>query len=333
MATIYEVAAAAGVAPSTVSRALRHSTRISEQTIGRIEQVAAELNYVPKYAAQALAGSSVQTLAMVLPRIAGSYYGDLAVGFETHASELDFSVIMLQADSARDRSRTVRRLIGQADAVAFLAKSAADDRLVQQVAASRPVVTVARTALPGIPALYSESTESAHKLTKHLIQRGRRRIAFVGPLDEGSDIAARHEGFTRALRGAGLRIPKPLTVSMDEQSGRQLARRLHAEGLPFDALVCGSDEIAIAILDELQRLGAAVPDDVAIVGWDDVQTARYLRPGLTTVKQPVTQLGALAVETLHRLLQGQDVEQRITLGTTIMHRQSCGCTSANAEHN
>ncbi|MDN5570292.1 MAG: LacI family transcriptional regulator [Propionibacteriaceae bacterium] len=322
---IYEVAEKAGVSASTVSRALRGDRRIPDATRHRVERAASSLNYVPKLAAQVLAGTGYRTLGMVLPHIEGTYYAELAVGFETRASELDLSVVVLQANHNAERDHAIRRLVGQCDAVAFLAKSAASDDLVAEVARTRPTLTVARTHLPGIPSIYAESAGPAAELTRHLLDRGRRRLAFVGPVDPGSDIEARYRGFGRALIESGIAVPDPIGVPMDEPAGRELARRLIDQHLPFDALVCGNDEIGVAIVHELQDLGVDVPGDVAVVGWDDIRVSRYLRPGLTTVAQPLTTLGALAAEQLHHLLEGRAVEDKTVLSTSIVHRQSCGC--------
>lgn len=322
---IYAVADLAGVSASTVSRALRGDARIRQSTRERVEQAALTLHYVPHAAAQRLAGHPVRVLGVVLPHIEGTYYADLTVGFETGASELDTSVLLLLANPKSDQRAAVRRLVGQVDGVAFMAMSAATDDLVAEMARRMPVVTVARTHLPGVPAIFAESSESAETLTTHLLELGRTRPVFVGQVDTGSDIEARYSGFSAALRRVGLPVPPNIPVAMDEDTGRGLARQLVAQGLEYDALVCGNDEVAVALVHELQELGVDVPGRVSVVGWDDIRVSRYLRPGLTTVRQPVTQLGALAVQHLHRLLAGERVDERVVLPTTIVHRQSCGC--------
>ncbi|RMB59727.1 LacI family DNA-binding transcriptional regulator [Tessaracoccus antarcticus] len=322
---IYAVAEMAGVSTSTVSRALRGDPRIRQSTRERVELAAATLHYVPQAAAQKLAGGSVRALGVVLPRIGGTYYAQLAVGFETRASELDTSVLLLLANPDTDQRAAVQRLMGQVDGVAFMAMSAATDELVSRMAARMPVVTVARTKLPGVPAIYAESRASAEELTTHLISLGRTRLVFVGQVDPGSDIEARYEGFCAALCRAELPIPPALGVAMDEYTGRGLARDMVAGGLEYDALVCGNDEIAVALVHEMQELGIDVPRQISVVGWDDIRASRYLRPGLTTVSQPVAQLGAMAAEQLHRLMAGERADESVVLPTTIVHRQSCGC--------
>lgn len=327
MGNIYSVAERAGVSASTVSRALRGDARIRESTRERVREAADALRYVPRAAAQRLAGQAVHAVGMVLPHIEGTYYADLVVGFETRASKLDMSVLLQLTNPESDQQAALRRLVGQVDAVAFMAMSSATDELVNEVALRMPTVTVARTHLDGIPAIFAESGTCADELTSHLIQLGRKAPVFVGQVDPGSDIEARFSGFRRALSRAGLRVPSNLAVPLDEESGRRLARDMVAGGLAHDAFVCGNDEIAVALVHEFQELGVDVPGQVSVVGWDDIRVSRYLRPGLTTVTQPVAQLGALAAEHLHRLLAGERVDDRVVLPTTIVHRQSCGCAA------
>lgn len=322
---IYAVAEKAGVSTSTVSRALRGDPRIRQSTRERVERAAAEVGYVPQAAAQRLAGKPIRTLGVVLPHIEGTYYAELAVGFETRASELETSVLLLLANPKSNQQTAVRRLVGQVDGMAFMAMSDATDQLVAEIALRMPVVTVARSHLPGVPAIFAESHGSADSLTSHLVDVGRTRFAFVGQVDPGSDIEARYAGFSAALRRAGLPVPEPIGVPMDEETGRGLAQEMVAQGLRHDALVCGNDEIAVALIHEMQELGVDVPGRISVVGWDDIRVSRYLRPGLTTVSQPVAQLGALAVDHLHQLLAGERPDDRVVLPTTIVHRQSCGC--------
>ena len=326
---IYSVAQRAGVSASTVSRALRGDSRIRQSTRERVEEAAAALRYVPQAAAQRLAGRPVHALGVVLPHIEGTYYAELAVGFETRASELDMSVLLQLANPKSDQPAALRRLVGQVDAVAFMGMSAATDELISDVSERMPTVTVARSQLQGVPAIFAESITSADELTSHLIALGRRAPAFVGQVDSGSDIEARYNGFSAALERAGIEVPPNVAVPMDEDTGRRLARDMVADGVVYDALVCGNDEIAVALVHELQELGIDVPSRISVVGWDDIRVSRYLRPGLTTVSQPVAQLGALAAQHLHRLLAGETVDDRTVLSTTIVHRQSCGCTTMN----
>lgn len=332
--TIYEVAQRAGVSSATVSRALRDDPRISETTRRAVQAAAAELHYLPRAAASSLArGSRTNALGLVLPHIDGAYYADLLVGFETAASERGLSVILTLARPDHDARSAVRALAAQVDGVAFGARSGATDDLVDQIGHMRPVVTGARGRIAGHDAFFVENEQTALRLARHLVDNGRRRIAFVGSPERGSDLGMRHAGYVAAMEQAGLE-PVVHPVFPTETEGRRLAERLVDDGLGHDALMCGNDEIALAVMDTLQRRGVRVPDDVAITGWDDSVTARYVRPGLTTISQPVRRLGWALAERLAQRVQGDaPIAEDVILPATLAHRSSCGCvdTESNKE--
>lgn len=326
-ATIYTVAERAGVSTATVSRALAGSPKVAERTRAAVVQAAQDLDYLPDAAARALAGRRTHALGLVLPDVDGPFYAELLVGFEIAASRLGFSVVIMQADPRHDARRAIRRLAGTVDAIAFMARSAASDALVAEVAGRRPVITVARAQVPGRDALFAENRETARRLTEHLLAGGRRRPGFVGTPERGSDIGERHRGFVDALTAAGIAVPEVVEAEPTEEAGAAAAERLLADGLPYDALVCGNDEIAIALLQTLQDRGVRIPQDLAITGWDDITTARYIRPALTTVAQPVRGLGALAAERLAALIDGAAPEPApVVLPSEIVLRSSCGGT-------
>lgn len=327
-ATIYAVAARAGVSTATVSRALAGSPKVAARTRDAVLEAARELDYLPAAAARALAGNRSNALGLVMPHIAGSYYAELLVGFEIAASRLGLSVVITLANPRSDSRAAVRDLAAGVDGIAFMARSAAKDALITEISGRLPVVTGARAALEGTDAFFVENREPARLLTEHLIAAGRTRLAFVGHPERGSDIGSRHRGFRDAMAAADLEPGERFDVSPLEKDGFDVADRLLKAGLPFDALVCGNDELALAVMQRLQDNGVSVPDDVAIVGWDDTVTARYVRPGLTTVDQPVSRLGAMAAERLAQLIDGGEPDTApITLPSTLVHRASCGCSA------
>lgn len=325
-ATIYAVAQRAGVSTATVSRALAGSEKVAPRTREAVLAAARELHYVPDGAARALAGRRTNALGLVLPHIDGPYYAAVLVGFEMAASDLGLSVVLDLAGPDTDPDRAVRQLAGTVDGVAFMARSAVEDELIVEIATRRPVVVAARSRIPGRDAFYAENTVTAARLTAHLLESGRRRLAFVGRPEPDSDIGARHEGFRNALADAGLAPVATFAVDPVEEEGAEVARELLEDGVDVDAIVCGNDQLALAVMHELQERGVDVPSTIAVVGWDDVHASRYVRPGLTTVAQPVEELGALAARRLAELVDGADpVPEAVVLDSRIVHRASCGC--------
>lgn len=318
--TIYAVADRAGVSIATVSRVLRGTATVAPRTRERVLSAAAELRYVPSGAASQLASSRQATLGLVLPHIDGSYYSDLIVGFEQAAGEHEHSVSLLLANPRSDATRAVRDLAERVSGIGFLARSSAGDELISDLAGPRRVVTVARGELPGVPSLRVASRASARELTDHLVAAGRRRFCYLGTPEPGSDVEERVAGFQEVLDEHGL---QPLGVqhcALDEEPGTSAVREVLARWPDVDALVCGNDLVALSALRELRGQGRQVPDDCAVVGWDDILAARHVTPELTTVRQPVQQVGRLAA----RMLVTGDTEGAPTLlPSKVVHRGSC----------
>lgn len=328
-ATIYQVAARAGVSIATVSRTFADKGSVAPRTREAVLAAAQELSYVPAAAARALAVRRSKALGVVLPHIAGPYYAQLLVGFEIAASQLGLSVVLALVSPTDRRAAAVPELLGRVDGVAFMARSGADDETVRQVAAVRPTVTVARRRSPQADAYFAENRETARRLTEHLLAHGRRRIGFVGNVEDGSDIGRRHRGYLAALEGAGLAPGRHLSVDPVEEAGLAVAEQLLEDGGidELDALVCGNDELAIAIIARLTAAGVRVPGDLAVTGWDDTLTARYLTPSLTTVRQDVAALGSLAARRLAARIDGEPVQDPVTVDAALVLRGSCGCPS------
>ncbi len=320
-ATIYSVADQAGVSIATVSRVLQGSSLVSERTTRKVLDAVAQLDYLPSGAARSLAVRHHDTYGLVLPELNGPYYAELLVGFETRAADLDQSVMLVLADTKEDRDRAVRTLATRVDGIAVLGSDAANIGSI-----GKPVVVIAGHARGGIEAIAAENVEGARRLTEHLFGHGRTHLLFVGDTDAAPDLFERYEGFVAAHRARGLTAADPVRAEFRERDGTAVADRLLAGDFTADALVCGNDELALAVMARLTDGGVDVPGEMAIVGWDDVMTARYVRPGLTTVRQPVQELGALAADRLHDLVSGAapSAERRV-LATEVVIRSSCGC--------
>jgi LacI family transcriptional regulator len=322
-ATIYAVAESAGVSIATVSRVLQGTDRVAERTRQRVLDAARELDYLPRGSARALAAKKHEAVGLMVPELTGPYFSELLVGFETAAAELGLSVALVMTNEP-GLSRPLRQLAARVDGLAVMSgREQLASAELASLARRVPIVSVASGRPDGIG---TENESSAAELTAHLFGHGRRRLRFVGDPDLAADAAQRYAGFTAAHTGAGLSVASPIRVGFSEADGRAVARQLLTGHALPDGLVCVNDEVAVAMLDELQRAGLDVPGDLAVTGWDDVMTARYTRPGLTSVSQPVRDLGRLAVTTLAQRIAGNGHEAGpTTLPTRIVLRGSCGC--------
>ncbi|NHI19427.1 LacI family DNA-binding transcriptional regulator [Phycicoccus endophyticus] len=324
--TIYSVADAAGVSIATVSRVLQGSASVSARTREKVLAAVDRLDYMPRASARSLAAGQHEALGLVLPELHGPYFSELLMGFEEAAAGLDLSVVLalVEPDRPLDGARFTRLAAG-VDGLAVLGGLIPDD-VLRRATRQKPLLVVAGEGTAGFEALAAENTASAEQVTAHVLDaHGRTRPVFAGDPEVAPDVRLRFEGFTRALERRGLPVPAPLGGGLREADGVDAAERLLATGMPTDAVVCANDEIALALTARLTAAGLAVPGDLAVTGWDDVMAASYVRPGLTTVRQPVRDLGALAAHQLHERITGAAPHDPGVLETRVVLRGSCGC--------
>jgi len=325
-ATIYSVAQLAGVSIATVSRVLQGTGATSPQIRANVLQAVEDLEYVPRRSARSLAVQRHDAQGLVVHDLTGPYYSEMLMGYESAAAQFGQSVIIVVTHLREDPTRAVRELSSRVDGL-VLANSTIPDDAARSLARRTPVVLLARPALSGCDAVSAENAQSARALTEHLLAHGRRRLFFVGDPDGSPDVHERYTGFTGALSSSDTSAVGPaIRVDFDERSGADVAAQVMGDANGPDALVCANDELALSTMKALKRAGVKVPDDIAIVGWDDVMTARYVTPGLTTVRQPLFELGRVAATRLHERITGAPAspEPRI-LPTELVLRSSCGC--------
>jgi LacI family transcriptional regulator len=295
--TIYQVASRAGVSIATVSRALRDSDQVTPATRERIHAVIEELNYMPSRAGRALAEGRHAAHGIVFPDLTGPYFAEVVLGYEEVAAELGRSVLILATHGRPDAARQALELSGRVDGMA-IALGTVPDQVVTRIAERGvPVVLVARAPLPGIDAVSTENRATARQLADHLIEHGYTRFGFLGDPAASPDVAGRYAGLVDGFRAAGVPAPSPIRCAFDIDAGEAAAAELLAGRTRPQAVVCANDELALGVLTAAERAGLRVPADLAVTGWDDVMAARFAR--LTTVRQPMRELGATAARWLH----------------------------------
>lgn len=324
-ATIYAVAERAGVSIATVSRVLHGHGAASAGSRARVLKAVDELDYVPRHSARSLAVGRYGAYGLVLGDLTGSYFPQLALGFEAEAARDACSVVLQLADQRSDPMAALRGLLSRVDALA-IGPSALPDADVARLARRVPTVVLGRAAVDGCDVVQSESAGSARRLAQHLVEHGRHRLLFVGDVDGSWDAQERFAGFAAGCADAGVTPLPPLQSAQTEAAGVHVADAIATDPRSVDAVVCVNDELALAIAHRLPRHGLRVPDDIAVTGWDDVPAARYLTPGLTTVRQPVFDLGVVGGAVLRRRAADPDGERTTTvLPTELVIRRSCGC--------
>ncbi|MEV6638364.1 LacI family DNA-binding transcriptional regulator [Actinoplanes sp. NPDC051470] len=324
-ATIYEVAQRAGVSIATVSRALRGSELVTEETRARVRAAAAELRFTPNRSGRSLAEGRHAANGIVFPDLVGPYYAEVVLGYEETAAGFGSSVLILTANGRADAAEAVRELAGRVDGLALISHTVGDDVVDEIAATGLPLVLVARDPVAGVDTIRTRNEGTAASLTEHLLAHGHRSFVFLGDPEGAPDVAGRYAGLSAALAAHGLDAPAPVPCALDLESGREAAAGLLRE--PPDAIVCANDEIALGVHLAAEQLNVSIPGDVAVTGWDDLMAARFA--GLTTVAQPMRQLGATAAGWLHERIAGRHLDdqpapRRRVLPTQLVVRRSCG---------
>jgi LacI family transcriptional regulator len=324
--TIYQVAERAGVSASTVSRVLRGTQPVAPATAERVRAAVAELRYRPSRLGVALAERRHAANGIVFPDLAGPFYTEVVLGYEEVAAELGHSVLILSTRDRPDAGQMVLSLADRVDGMVLFGHTVEDNIVREVVQAGVPVLLLARPEIAEADSISTHNTETACELARHLLDHGYRKIVFLGDPAGSQDAQQRWDGVARALGEAGLSTRSALVrCGFDETAGRKTARRLLTRRTPPEALMCFNDEVALGALLAAEELGLRIPKDIALTGWDDVMAARFARPALTTVRQPMRELGAQAARALDERISGARTETvHRTLPTDLVIRQSCG---------
>lgn len=324
--TIHVVARRAGVSSATVSRVLQGSASTSDATRARVIAAVRELRYSPPARPRRPTSARHEAFGLVLADLAVTDYSELVMGLESAASDLGQKVVLVVTGRLDDASEAVRDLAKRVDGL-VIAANTVPDAVAHSLSRGLAVVMLARPDVAGCDSVRADNVESAALITAHLFDHGRSRLVFVGDPDASLDLSERYAGFRNAHVAAGVPLRRPpLRVPMVEGAGLRVAEEILRRRVKIDGLVCGNDILALAIMKHLQDNGVHIPDDLAVSGWDDVLAARYISPGLTTVRQPMRDLGRLTVERLHaRTLAEPPVVGSTVLATRVILRSSCGC--------
>ncbi|MFD7261632.1 LacI family DNA-binding transcriptional regulator [Streptomyces sp. NPDC059874] len=298
--TLEEVAARAGVGRGTVSRVVNGSSKVSEQTRAAVERAVAELGYVPNRAARALAANRTDAIALVIPEpesrfFAEPYFSDVVRGVGAALAETDVQLVLTLAGGDRERRRLAQYLTGHRVDGVLLVSVHAGDPLPEMLAelGIPTVISGRRSADEPLPCVDSDNLAGAAEAVRHLLDRGRRAIATItGPLDVYG-AQCRLDGYRQALAAAGHPVDEGLIAIGDftEDGGRRAMRELLDRRPALDAVFASSDVMAAGARRELRAAGRRIPQDVALVGFDDSVVARHMDPPLTSVRQPIEEMG------------------------------------------
>ncbi|HEU4740960.1 MAG TPA: substrate-binding domain-containing protein [Meiothermus sp.] len=321
--TLSDVARAAGVSPSTVSRVINGTARVKPHKRDAVLKAIERLHYHPNILAKGLAQGRSLTIGVITQEISSPFYGEMLKGVEQALEETPYHPIFASGHWRADQEEAALKVLvaRQIDALVVMDGSVPEDRLLELVK-TMPVVVVGRK-IPGLRCLGIDNVRGAYEGTQHLIELGHRRIAHIAGPQSHPDAIDRLKGYQRALEDAGIAFDPALVVEGDylEPSGLLAVEALLARGALFTAIFAANDQMAYGANVALYRRGIRVPQDVSLVGFDDLPSSSYFTPPLTTVRQPGLEMGWEAARMVLDLLEGRRYTPK-TLSTRLMVRES-----------
>lgn len=326
-ATIYQVARLAGVSIATVSRVQRGTAPVQSETRERVLRAIQELGYRPSRAARSLAGDRHEATGIVFPDLSGPYYSEVILGYEQQAAAAGSSVLILGTHGRAGAVDLVVDLASRVDGLVVMGRTVPDSVIEELQRDGLPVVLLARPAAASADSVRSENLTSAATLTAHLLSHGRHPIRFLGDPSSSPDAAERWTGFLQAHHAHGVARPEgPVITPFREDAGFLAALEALSGAARPAALMCANDEIALGAYGAARQLGLRIPVEVAVTGWDDIPIARFTAPPLTTVRQPLRELGAEAARLLAERIGGdRSRPHHVVMPTRPIWRASCGC--------
>lgn len=329
--TIEDVARLAGVSIATVSRVINGTAPVSDETTARVEVAMRTLRYVPRAAARSLASRKTYMVGLLLSQIPGAFYGPLLVGIEAVTQAEGYGLLVATA-GRRDPHDELPASLGHhnVDGLLVFAGALAERGLERAHASGVPMVLIHQSAPAGlpIPCVTIENKDAARAAVKHLITvHGRRHIAHLQGPAGNEDAYWRAMGYQEAL----VQHKRPFDPSLvaagdfDREVAQASIGQLLAAGVYFDAIFAADDESAVGALHALNEAGRRVPEEVAVVGFDDQRLAAVLNPPLTTVHAPTEMVGQAAALRLFDLIRTGTAPPLTLLPTELVIRRSCGC--------
>jgi LacI family transcriptional regulator len=330
--TIRDVAREAGVSVATVSRYINKNAPISAEVAERVQQVMGRMRYVPHAAARNLASRKTRVIGLLLNNLHNDFFVPLLNGVEAVVRKKGYNLIVATYHAnSRDHMQPP---IGphNTDGLLVFSDGLMNEDLASLNSSGFPMVLVHRTPPPHltIPSVTVENIDITRTLMEHLIKvHGKKRILFLrGPIHQ-EDSERREAGYRSAMQANGIPIDENLILNGDFERDVAYAAMNEFLGrdprISFDAVFTGDDDAAIGVLMSLHEHEIRIPEDVAVIGFDDLGFAPFLNPPLTTVRAPTQTVGQIATERLFELLENHPSNEVIILPTEIIYRRSCGC--------
>lgn len=327
--TINDIAKAANVTKATVSYVLNNKPGVSEETRQKILKIMKEMNYHPNAVARGLAGKSTEMLGLIIPDISDHFYVQIVRGVEKTANLYNFTLNLCTTHAIPEKERKMVDLLtnGRVDGIILMTYFLDLDFINDIKKRKIPFVLIDSTF--DDKSIYSvnvDNFEAGYKATEYLIRLGHRRIAFIAGPQNSNDSLCRFRGYRQALNDHGIPYEEVLVCQGDfkREGGYQAFFNLHRLEAKPTAVFAANDQMAIGVLSAARALGLQVPQDLSVIGCDDIEASSVVEPPLTTIKQPIEEMGKHATEMIFQLIYKEKPSQRnVVLKTSLVERSSC----------
>lgn len=320
MATLKDISKRTNLALSTVSYALNNPGRVSDETRQKVLKAAEELNYIPNGNARSLKIKKTNIIGVIIYQFMGPVFNEFLQGIQDTCINSDYDVIV-SVGKHSNRLIYEKRVDG-----AIIFDVNIDSNFLQKIASDKfPICVVDREIqYENIYKVLQNGHQGSNDLTRLLIKSGYRNFAYIKGPDKTYDSDQRYEGFLKALKDKKIEFDttRLFKGNFTQESGELLVKDI-VKCDSVDAIVCGNDEMAIGVMNGLQKMGYKVPEDYAVVGFDDIELSNYVVPRLTTVKADKYKWGGIAAKLIMDKLEGKELEDdTIIIPTSVVNRQS-----------
>lgn len=326
-ATIKDIARLANVSHTTVSRALNNSPLIKEVTKRKIVEIAQQLNYIPNYNAKSLVLQRSHTIGLFFTSLSrgtsSSFFADTMRGVNSIIG-VEYNLFVRGIDDYSDYATIHPKRF---DGIILMSQSDADNAFIEHVVNQQIPLVVLNRLIPGgsFVNIVSNDREGAGHAGEYLVAQGHRRIALIEGMQGFKSTEQRRIGFLEAIQAGGIDVPAQYIVpgEYSTESGYEAMRKLLQLDTPPTAVFCSNDDMAIGAMNAAFEMGVRVPEDISVVGFDDIKFSMYTNPALTTIKRPIEQISAHGAEKILERIQLQASDEELIFhGTELIERRS-----------
>lgn len=329
-ASIKDVAREAGVSIATVSRVLNDIDVVNEDTKKKVKDAIKKLAYRPNIVARSLKTQKSSTIGIIIPDISNQFYPEIVRGCEDVANIYNYNIMLCNADLDVEKEMEALRILKEKmiDGVIYMSNSIEHNIIDLIKELQLPTVLVETTDAEGVfPSVTIDNVMAAADAVKYLVNKGNKKIAYVGTtIEKINALAKRYEGYNKALEEVGIKLDKELVYfgGVKARDGYTGINTILDSGKEVDAVFCASDELAMGVINALRDRSIKVPENIDVMGFDDIYSASTFYPKLTTVAQPMYDMGSVSMRMLIKTINNLKVEEEhFVLPYRIVERDSC----------